>query len=241
MLIERNKNCHEIGTKKILCESFKWKKTLWVISIDRLHFITIAGRFYKEMLQIDRISSSIFIFSPFTESLSFSSTTEPASYLAPYFDMDVQKNLTVTIGQTAFLHCRVERLGDKDVSKHGLIHLHFHYYSLGWPIEFLDIDATIWFPFPHIHSFIVGWWFCHYGKEMKFMQFYINWKKSSYRNHGTKFDFITTIVLRTRAKIWKLYCNLTIRSWCSLNLINPVHNHHKENFSHISNAMHSSL
>lgn len=35
-------------------------------------------------------------------------------------------------------------------------------------------------------------------------------EKSSYRNHGTKFDFITTIVLRTRAKIWKLYCKLTI-------------------------------
>jgi len=34
----------------------------------------------------------------------------------PYFDFDVQRNITVTIGQTAFLHCRVERLGDKDVS-----------------------------------------------------------------------------------------------------------------------------
>ncbi|KAG5677876.1 hypothetical protein PVAND_007593 [Polypedilum vanderplanki] len=51
------------------------------------------------------------------ESWSYtSSTIEPASYLAPYFDMDVQRNITVTIGQTAFIHCRVERLGDKDVS-----------------------------------------------------------------------------------------------------------------------------
>lgn len=48
--------------------------------------------------------------------MSYTSTIEPASYLAPYFDMDVQRNITVTIGQTAFLHCRVERLGDKDVS-----------------------------------------------------------------------------------------------------------------------------
>lgn len=54
----------------------------------------------------------------FTESLSYtSSTLEPASYLAPYFDMDVHRNITVTIGQTAFIHCRVERLGDKDVSR----------------------------------------------------------------------------------------------------------------------------
>ena len=35
----------------------------------------------------------------------------------PYFDFDVQRNVTVVIGQTAFLHCRVERLGDKDVSR----------------------------------------------------------------------------------------------------------------------------
>lgn len=73
-------------------------------------------------------------------------------------------------------------------------------------------------------------------------------EKSSYRNHGTKFDFITTIVLRTRAKIWKLYCKLTINrqsQWIFSNLINPAHNHHKNKtpFTHInlSNAMHSSL
>ena len=54
----------------------------------------------------------------FPESWSFSSTIEPASsYLMPYFDFDVQRNVTVVIGQTAFLHCRVERLGDKDVSR----------------------------------------------------------------------------------------------------------------------------
>ena len=53
-----------------------------------------------------------------SESWSFSSTIEPASsYLMPYFDFDVQRNVTVVIGQTAFLHCRVERLGDKDVSR----------------------------------------------------------------------------------------------------------------------------
>lgn len=34
----------------------------------------------------------------------------------PYFDFEIQRNVTVTVGQTGFLHCRVERLGDKDVS-----------------------------------------------------------------------------------------------------------------------------
>lgn len=36
--------------------------------------------------------------------------------LLPYFDFDVPRNVTVTVGQNGFLHCRVERLGDKDVS-----------------------------------------------------------------------------------------------------------------------------
>ncbi|EDW58850.1 zwei Ig domain protein zig-8 isoform X2 [Drosophila virilis] len=43
-------------------------------------------------------------------------TTISPSNLLPYFDFDVPRNLTVTVGQTGFLHCRVERLGDKDVS-----------------------------------------------------------------------------------------------------------------------------
>ncbi|EDW91352.1 zwei Ig domain protein zig-8 [Drosophila yakuba] len=45
-----------------------------------------------------------------------STTTISPSNLLPYFDFDVPRNLTVTVGQTGFLHCRVERLGDKDVS-----------------------------------------------------------------------------------------------------------------------------
>ncbi|XP_017958338.1 zwei Ig domain protein zig-8 [Drosophila navojoa] len=43
-------------------------------------------------------------------------TTISPTNLLPYFDFDVPRNLTVTVGQTGFLHCRVERLGDKDVS-----------------------------------------------------------------------------------------------------------------------------
>lgn len=36
--------------------------------------------------------------------------------LHPYFDFDVPRNITARLGQTAFLHCRVEQLGDKSVS-----------------------------------------------------------------------------------------------------------------------------
>ncbi|KAJ6649548.1 Zwei Ig domain protein zig-8 [Pseudolycoriella hygida] len=36
--------------------------------------------------------------------------------LHPYFDFDVPRNVTARVGQTAFLHCRVEQLGDKSVS-----------------------------------------------------------------------------------------------------------------------------
>lgn len=35
--------------------------------------------------------------------------------LHPYFDFDVPRNITARVGQTAFLHCRVEQLGDKSV------------------------------------------------------------------------------------------------------------------------------
>uniref|UniRef100_A0A182P5I2 Ig-like domain-containing protein n=1 Tax=Anopheles epiroticus TaxID=199890 RepID=A0A182P5I2_9DIPT len=43
-------------------------------------------------------------------------TTDESDALQPYFDFDVPRNLTVTVGQTGFLHCRVERLGDQDVA-----------------------------------------------------------------------------------------------------------------------------
>ncbi|KFB50324.1 AGAP005068-PA-like protein [Anopheles sinensis] len=42
-------------------------------------------------------------------------TTDESDALQPYFDFDVNRNLTITVGQTGFLHCRVERLGDKDL------------------------------------------------------------------------------------------------------------------------------
>lgn len=36
--------------------------------------------------------------------------------LHPYFDFDVPRNITARVGQTAFLRCHVEQLGDKSVS-----------------------------------------------------------------------------------------------------------------------------
>ncbi|XP_035906754.1 zwei Ig domain protein zig-8-like isoform X2 [Anopheles stephensi] len=51
-----------------------------------------------------------------SSSMMMTTTTEESAALQPYFDFDVPRNLTVTVGQTGFLHCRVERLGDKDVA-----------------------------------------------------------------------------------------------------------------------------
>ncbi|XP_052864414.1 zwei Ig domain protein zig-8-like [Anopheles cruzii] len=34
----------------------------------------------------------------------------------PYFDFDVPRNITTRVGQTAFINCRVEQMGDKSVS-----------------------------------------------------------------------------------------------------------------------------
>ncbi|KAL2728462.1 lachesin-like isoform X1, partial [Vespula squamosa] len=33
---------------------------------------------------------------------------------APSFDLNVQRNVTTAVGQTAFLHCRVHHMGDKE-------------------------------------------------------------------------------------------------------------------------------
>lgn len=38
------------------------------------------------------------------------------SYAQPYFDNSTRRDITVTIGQTATLHCRVRNLGDRAVS-----------------------------------------------------------------------------------------------------------------------------
>lgn len=39
------------------------------------------------------------------------------NYSSPYFDNTTRRDITVTIGQTALLHCRVRNLGDRAVSR----------------------------------------------------------------------------------------------------------------------------
>ncbi|KAI9582589.1 hypothetical protein GQX74_011806 [Glossina fuscipes] len=54
-------------------------------------------------------------------------TTVSPTNLLPYFDFDVPRNITVTVGQTGFLHCRVERLGDKDIKQRSNLAAVFYY------------------------------------------------------------------------------------------------------------------
>lgn len=45
-------------------------------------------------------------------------TVYPAHIMSlhPYFNFDVSRNVTARVGQTTFLQCKVEQLGDKSVS-----------------------------------------------------------------------------------------------------------------------------
>lgn len=65
------------------------------------------------LIFITRIKESL---SSYSTTMTTTSTTLSPSSILPYFDFDVPRNVTVTVGQTGFLYCRVERLGDKDVS-----------------------------------------------------------------------------------------------------------------------------
>ncbi|XP_050075076.1 zwei Ig domain protein zig-8 [Anopheles maculipalpis] len=62
------------------------------------------------------LRASCIIWVSVSSNIIMTATTEESDTLQPYFDFDVPRNLTVTVGQTGFLHCRVERLGDQDVA-----------------------------------------------------------------------------------------------------------------------------
>ncbi|KAJ6643809.1 hypothetical protein Bhyg_08774 [Pseudolycoriella hygida] len=68
-----------------------------------------------------------------TLSLAMASSSSTGNLL-PYFDFDVQRNVTVTVGQIAFFHCRVERLGDKDRTWFSMFEKHCRSY-----INYTDI------------------------------------------------------------------------------------------------------
>lgn len=66
----------------------------------------------------------------------------------PYFDFDVLRNVTTRVGQTAFLHCRVEHLGDKSVSAFFFVKTilsNFVNLSAYTPIKFGLNNFLLWF------------------------------------------------------------------------------------------------
>lgn len=66
------------------------------------------------------ISHSVYRFRLFTDltKASANGTVIPEHNMSlhPYFNFDVQRNVTARVGQTSFLQCKVEQLGDKSVS-----------------------------------------------------------------------------------------------------------------------------
>ncbi|XP_045519659.1 lachesin-like [Pieris brassicae] len=58
----------------------------------------------------------IFMLLGFNESQGTAHYGEDSVGSFPYFEYNVPRNVTTVVGQTAFLHCRVEQLGDKAVS-----------------------------------------------------------------------------------------------------------------------------
>lgn len=62
-------------------------------------------------------SFSLSSFSDIAQAAADNKRIEQNMSLHPYFDFDVPRNVTARMGQTAFLRCRVEQLGDKSVSR----------------------------------------------------------------------------------------------------------------------------
>jgi len=60
--------------------------------------------------------------------------------LYPFFDYYVSRNITTTIGQSAFLHCRTENLNDKSVSDTCLL------------THSLYSQTVVWWQFSFVHD-----------------------------------------------------------------------------------------
>jgi hypothetical protein len=65
--------------------------------------------------------NKLVLLSSFTVNIASNNADAPVSYWdenysQPYFDNSTRRDITVTIGQTATLHCRVRNLGDRAVS-----------------------------------------------------------------------------------------------------------------------------
>lgn len=61
-------------------------------------------------------SHFIWSISDITQTTADNNRVDSNMSLHPYFDFDVPRNVTARVGQTAFVRCRVEQLGDKSVS-----------------------------------------------------------------------------------------------------------------------------
>lgn len=68
-----------------------------------------------------------------TSSLHDSNNINQNFSTQPYFDFAVTRNVTTRVGQTAFLNCRVEQLGDKLVS-----------FPPSFFIAFVEIRFALW-------------------------------------------------------------------------------------------------
>lgn len=92
----------------------KFGNIITLITISRVY---VQSSFYSGIYCYHFIFI-VFLFS-FSELQLADGAEEPKFYpnmsLHPYFDFDVPRNVTARVGQTAFLHCRVEQLGDKSV------------------------------------------------------------------------------------------------------------------------------
>ncbi|XP_022837672.1 zwei Ig domain protein zig-8-like [Spodoptera litura] len=71
---------------------------------------------FSYRLKIGIIVIVIMVLGFFNESQGTAHYGEDSVGSFPYFEYNVPRNVTTVVGQTAFLHCRVEQLGDKAVS-----------------------------------------------------------------------------------------------------------------------------
>ncbi|CAH0714960.1 unnamed protein product, partial [Brenthis ino] len=76
----------------------------------------MQARLLGYRLKIGLVVIVIMVLGFFNESQGSAHYGEDSVGSFPYFEYNVPRNVTTVVGQTAFLHCRVEQLGDKAVS-----------------------------------------------------------------------------------------------------------------------------
>ncbi|XP_018321037.1 zwei Ig domain protein zig-8 isoform X2 [Agrilus planipennis] len=96
------------------------KAALYVLLLVALSLSVLQGESTGDSRNIKKRSEGIHG-KPFTLVGAVKAYTEESEIDSsisglPYFEFNVPRNVTTTVGQTAFLHCRVQQLGDKAVS-----------------------------------------------------------------------------------------------------------------------------